>query len=165
MAALATVATVATAAAAVIGAGATVYSGWQAQQRFEQQAKDAAHQAEVEGRAAFASSQRDALERRLEGKLILSQQQAAAAASGGGAGMNDPTIVRLMSETADRAEYGAQSVLFAGRQALATGRASARNLRASRSGSFVGSLIEGLGELTGGFADTVNTGHRFGLVT
>lgn len=165
MASLATIATVATGAAAVVGAGATIYQGYQQQKQYEEQKRQQAHELEKAGRADFASAQRDAMEKRLQGQLILSQQQAAAAASGGGAGTDDPTIVRLMSETSKRTEYSAQTSLWAGKASRDAAFESAANLRRSRSGSFVGSLIAGIGQLVGGAADTVNIADRYSLLT
>lgn len=174
MAALATIATVAAGAAAVVGAGATIYNGYQQQKAFDQQEadatqarEDAAHAYEVSGRADFAGAQRDAQERRLQGALTLSQQQAAAAASGGGSGSDAPTIVRLMTETAERTEYGAQSAMYRGQESKNLADQSAANLRATKPGqssSFVGSLIQGLGQLMGGAASTVNVADRFGIL-
>jgi hypothetical protein len=164
MAALATIATVAAGAAAVIGAGATIYNGYQQQKQFDEQKTATAHAYEVAGRKDFAAAQRDAIEKRLQGELLLSRQQAAAAASGGGAGGDDPTIVRLMTETAQKTEYAAQTSMYRGYDAKATADESASNLRASQSGSFVGSLISGLGELIGGAANTANVADRYGLL-
>lgn len=173
---LATIATIATGAAAVIGSGSTIYSGYVQQQQGEQslalqkqQQLDEAHAYESAGKATFAASQRDALERRYQGELTLSAQQAAAAASGGGAGTDAPTVVRLMTETADRAEQGAETDLYGGRAQAKTYYDSADNLRkAAATGappnSFVGSLIAGFGELLGGAAQTANVANKYGLV-
>lgn len=164
MAELAVIATVATAAAAVVGAGATIYQGHAQQKRFDEQKEQQAHEMEKAGRADFASAQRDAMEKRLQGKLLLSQQQAAAAASGGGAGADDPTIVRLMTDTAARAEDSFQSTIWSGRASRDIAGQSAANLRNSRSGSFVGSLIAGVGQLAGGIGDTINTADKYSLL-
>lgn len=164
MAALATIATVATAAAAVVGAGATVYNGYVSQQNNDKAAAEQAKQYEEKGRAEFASSQRDAIERRLQGQVILSQQQAAAAASGGGAGGDAPTIVRLMTETADRAEYGAQSAMYQGTSTKALYDESASNTRASKSNTFIGSLLDGVGTLLGGAGNTYAMADRFNIL-
>lgn len=148
MAELATVAAVATAAAGVVSAGASIYSGWQANEA----AKEQAHQLEIQGTEELAAAQRDAIERRLEARLTLSKQQAAAAASGGGAGADAPTIVRLMTETAQRADYGVQSTLFGGYSRRSTYFQSAKNARTTGGNNFIGSLLEGAGELLGGGA-------------
>lgn len=164
MAALATIATVATGAAAVVGAGAQIYSGY-AQQQSDQAARaQQALQYEEQGRSEFAAAQRDAIERRLQGQIVLSAQQAAAAASGGGAGTEAPTIVRLMSETADRSDYGAASAQYVGAASQHTYDTSAANIRASKSNSFLGSLISGVGTLLGGAAQTYNMADRYNIL-
>ncbi len=164
MAALATIATVAAGAATIIGAGATIYNGWQEQQQFEEQKATTAHELEKRGRAAFASSQRDALEKRLETKLLLSRQQAAAAASGGGSGADAPTILTLMGLTAERGDYAAQSLLYGGQSERDTSFQSAANVRNSKAAPFVGSVLKGVGDLLGGGARTANMAHSFGLI-
>lgn len=160
MASLATIATVATAAAAVVGAGASIYQGYASYQAAQTQA----HELEKAGTLSFANAQRDALEKRLQGRLILSQQQAAAAASGGGAGTDAPTVVRLMTETAQRAEYGAQSSLFQGYAERATANTSAENVRKTGFASFIGGLMRGVGSLAGGLGDTYNVADRLGVL-
>lgn len=159
MATLGTIAAVATGAAAVIGAGASVYNGYLSYQS----AQDQARQFEAKGREEFASAQRQALERRLEGQYVLSAQQAAAAASGGGAGTDDPTIVRLMTETATRAEYGAQSELFAGYSAKSLYDQSAENTRKTGVNNFIGSLLDGVGTLLGGAGQTYAMADKYGM--
>lgn len=159
MAALATVATVATGVAAVVGAGASVYSGYVANQNAQAEAA----RDEAQGKAEFAAAQRDALERRVEGLQVLSDQQAAAAASGGGAGTDAPTVVRLMTETADRTEQGAEASLYAGEQSRNTYFTSAASARATGGNNFVGSLLSGLGDLVGGAGATANVANKLGL--
>lgn len=160
MATLATIATIATGAAAVIGAGASVYQGYLSYQA----AQDAAHADEVAGTAEFASSQRDAQERRLEGALILSRQQAAAAASGGGAGNDAPTIVRLLSETVKRIDYGVASTMYGGESRRNLYYTSAENRRKTGVNTFLGSVLSGVGELAAGAGRTGDVAHSFGLI-
>jgi len=160
MADLATIATIAVAASTVIGAGAAVYQGYATYQASQQQA----HEVEKQGTASFAAAQRDALERRLQGKLLLSQQQAAAAASGGGAGTDAPTIVRLMTQTAQRTEYGAASALFQGYADKNNAELSAANIRKSGFASFIGGILSGVGTLAGGMGDTFNMADKYNLM-
>jgi hypothetical protein len=164
MAALATVATVAAGAAAVVGAGAQIYGGYAQQQSDDAARKAQALQYEEQGRAEFAAAQRQAIERRLQGQIALSDQQAAAAASGGGAGTNAPTIVRLMTETSQRADYGAASEQYSGAQSQRNYNTAASNVLASKSNSFLGSLLSGIGTLAGGAASTYNMADRFNLL-
>lgn len=160
MASLATLATVATGVAAVVGAGASVYNGFLA----KQEAEERAHEYEKLGTAEFAASQGDAFERRLQAQLVLSRQQAAAAASGGGAGADAPTIVRLMTETAQRGEYGAQSAMWGGQQRRNTYFTSAANTRKSGANALVGGLLDGIGMLIGGTGDVVATADKYDLL-
>lgn len=160
MADLATIATIATAAAGVVGAGAAIYQGYSSYQASQQQA----HEIEKQGTLSFAAAQRDALERRLQGRLLMSQQQAAAAASGGGAGTDAPTVVRLMTETAQRAEYGAASALFQGYADKNNAALSAENVRKTGFASFIGGIVAGVGSLAGGLGDTYNMADKYNLL-
>lgn len=119
-----------------------------------------ATQLEQQGREEFAASQRDALERRREGVLANSRAQAVAAASGGGAGVDAPTIVRLMSGISQRAEYGAQSALYGGEQRRAgaytqagatrrTGRSQQRGYNMSAAGTIFSGLGSGFSSIAG----------------
>lgn len=160
MASLATIATIATGVGAVVGAGASVYQGYLAQR----EAEERAHEYEKLGKSELAASQADALERRLQAQLILSRQQAAAAASGGGAGADAPTIVRLMTETAQRGEYGAQTALYGGLQRRATYFTSAANVRKSGANALLGGILDGVGTLIGGAGQTASMADEFGLL-
>jgi hypothetical protein len=160
MATLATIATVATGVAAVVGAGASVYGGFLARQ----EAEERAHEYEKMGKQEFAAAQADAVERRLQGQLILSRQQAAAAASGGGAGADAPTIVRLMSETAKRIDYGAQSDMYGGYSRRSTYFTSAANSRRSGANALIGGILDGVGNLLGGAGATVAMADEFDLL-
>lgn len=159
MAEIATIAAIATGAAAVVGAGASVYSGYMQNQAAQEQA----HQLESAGKEEFASAQRDAIEKRLQGQMVLSAQQASAAASGGGAGTDAPTIVRLMTETADRTEYAAESSLYGGLSRKNIYNQSAANTRVSGGNNFIGSLLEGVGTLLGGAGQTYSMADRLNL--
>jgi hypothetical protein len=141
-----------TAASAVVGAGAQVYSGIQA----DKAAKKQALQLQTQGQAEFASAQRDALEARLQGKLLESRQMAAAAASGGGAGLDAPSIVKLMSETGDRTEYAAQAAMYAGVRKKQYYNDEAANARSAGRNNLIGSVLSSFGTLAGGFGDTVS---------
>lgn len=149
MAELATIASIAAIGSAVIGAGAAIYAG--------NASRDAAFatalREEAKGREEFAASQREAEERKLQGRLIQSRQQAIAAASGGGAGADAPTIVKLMTETARRTDYGVRSTLYAGESARQAYYDSAAARRRGGDRTFLGSIFTGLGGLAGGFGE------------
>lgn len=146
MASLATIASVATIGAAVIGAGASIYSGFQTSEA----ARATAAREEARGRQEFAAAQADALERKFQGQLLASRQQAVAAASGGGAGADAPTIVKLMADTGERTDYAVRSAIYAGESARDNYYASAAARRRSGDNTFIGGFLEGLGSLAGG---------------
>ncbi|WAX93612.1 hypothetical protein N7E70_018215 [Aminobacter sp. NyZ550] len=78
--------------------------------RFQYEQKVAAMQADE----AAAASQRDAMARYREGKHLLSQQQAAIAGSGGN--MTDPSVIKIMGDTAERVELAAETDIYKGEQ-------------------------------------------------
>lgn len=130
----------------VVTAGGKVYEG--------QQAKDAAYtaaaQEEALGKNEFAASQRDAREQALQGELVMSRQQAAAAASGGGAGADDPTIIRLMTETGKRSEYAQEVTRYGGLQRRTALFDSAAARRKTGDSSYIGGVLGALGSIAGG---------------
>lgn len=154
MAQLGTVAAIAGIAAAGISIAGTLYGG----QKDKEAAYALAKQEEARGDAEFASSQRDAQERELEAKLILSRQQATAAASGAGAGNDAPTIVQILQKTYERAAYGTSSVLYTGKQARQAYYDSAAARRRSGDATALGSYFRAAGTLAGGigrFAENI----------
>jgi len=134
-------------AAAGVGAAATIYGGMETKRA----ADEAAKRDVTAGQAEFASSQRDAQERKLEGQLIMSRQQAAAAASGAGASGDAPTIVRLMTETAKRSQYGVDSVMYGGRARRQGYIDTAQARRETGNANFIGSILTGVGQFAEGF--------------
>lgn len=68
--------------------------------------------AERQAGEAQAVSQREAIQRSKEAKLLISRQQAVAAASGGGAA--DPTVLKLMGDTAKQGQFNVASALYEG---------------------------------------------------
>lgn len=110
-------------------------------------AQEEARQLEERGQEEFAASQREAMARREEGRLVNSRAQALAASSGAGA--DAPTIVRLMSDTAGQAELNAQTDLYGGRQRRAGMRDSARARRAEGQASLMGSFFDAGGQVLG----------------
>ncbi len=133
--------------AAGASAAATIYGGMETRRASEEAAKRDL----TAGQAEFAASQREAEERRLEGQLIMSRQQAAAAASGGGASADAPTIVKLMTETAKRSQYGIDSVMYGGRARRQGYIDSAQAKRETGNANFIGSIFTGIGQFAEGF--------------
>lgn len=146
MAALATIAPILTLGAAVVGAGVSIYAAT----KKNEGAQVEAAQMESVGRDEFAAAQRDALEARLQGKLVQSRQQAAAAASGGGAGWDAPTIVKLMTETGERTDYAARAAIYGGVQRRESLYRSAEATRRSGQASLLGGYLSAAGTLMGG---------------
>lgn len=149
MASLATIAAIATIGGAVVSAGSAVYGGYQQQQA----AALAAKQEKAAGDQEFASSQREADQRRLEGQLLMSRQLATAAASGAGAGPDAPTITKILTDTGENADYGARVAEFQGRSRQADYYASADARRSTGSANFFGGILRGLGTLAGGIGN------------
>jgi len=152
MAGLAAFATVASAA---VGAVGTILSGRAASDAAEVEAQQRRQQA-GEARAA---SQREAIQRAREARLLQSRQQAVAAASGGGAA--DPTVVRLMAQTGAQGRYNTASALYEGeargRAFEYAGEMSRWQGRQQRTASYIdagSTILRGLsafGEMRGGF--------------
>lgn len=146
MASLATVAAVATIGSAVIGTGASIYGGMQQQKANE----IAARQERLAGKNELAAAQREAEDRRREGRLIMSAQMAEAAASGAGAGEDAPTIMKILTDTGERVEYGAEATMYQGYSRRDDYFRSADAREASGRASFFGSVLSGLGSGIGG---------------
>lgn len=145
------------AVASVISAIGGVVSGVAA----NNQAQFEAQQQEMQGKEELAASQRQADQQRQEAKMVQSRQQALAAASGGGA--TDPTIVRLMTQTAQQGELNAQTSLFGGENRKRGLFDSAMGTRMSGQASMFGSFLGAAGSLASGFAkyrqDTAKTSY------
>jgi hypothetical protein len=109
----------------------------------------------------FASAQREADLRRMEGKLIMSRQQAYAAASGGGAGSDAPTIVKIMADTSARSEFGANSVLYGGAERQQDYLNTAEARRVSGRNNFFGSIASAVGTLAGGIGRIGDTADKW----
>lgn len=71
-----------------------------------------AQNARIAAGQAIAVAQRDAEEQRRQGRYVGSRALALIAASGGGA--SDPTVVRILSNTAGEASYRASVALYRG---------------------------------------------------
>ncbi len=108
-----------------------------------------AEQLRAKGKEEFAAAQRDALDKRREGNLIASRQQALAAASGGGA--DDPTIVKLMTDTVQQADYNARTAMYGGEQRKRGLFDQARGRKMSGRASLLGSVFGGFGQAAKAF--------------
>lgn len=129
----------------LISAGGSIVQGISANDA----AQTEAAQMEERGKEDFAASQREAIDKRREGRLVNSRQQALAAASGAGA--DAPTIVKLMTDTAGQAEYNAASTMFGGLQRRAGMNDSARARRKEGQAAMIGSVFDAAGTaLSGG---------------
>lgn len=134
------------AAGAVLSAVGTVAGGVAA----NNSAQYEADQQEAAGKEEFADALRTADQQRKEAQLVQSRQQAVAAASGAGA--SDPTIVKLMTDTAGQGELNAQSALYGGEQRKRGLFDAAKGTRASGQASLFGSFLGASGTLASGFA-------------
>jgi len=122
----------------IAGAG-QIITGVAAKREADQQALND----EAAGKADFANAQQEAFDKKREGQLMLSRQQALAADSGGGA--DDPTILKIMGNTAAQSALNVRQTVAGGEQAMNNGFASARNRRATGRASFLGSLFNAAG--------------------
>jgi hypothetical protein len=140
------IAAIATVASLGISVAGSIFGG----QKEKEADYATAHTLEGMGRDEFAASQREAEEKKLQGKLIESRIQAVAAASGGGAGADSPTIMKLLTETGERNRYAVQSTLYAGARQRQNYMESAAAKRRSGDASLLGSFFTGFGTLAGG---------------
>jgi hypothetical protein len=146
MAMLATIAPILTLGAAVVGAGVSIYAATKKNENAQREAP----QLESIGRDEFAAAQREALEARLQGKLVQSRQQAVAAASGGGGGWDAPTIVKLMSDTGEQTDYAAKVASYGGIQRRENLYRQADSVRRGGQSSLLGGYLSAAGTLLGG---------------
>lgn len=140
----------ATQALTTIGAGVSGLSAIAGGVAGDRAARQDAMNMEAQGAEELAASQRDAEQKRKEGRLMASRQQAVAAASGGGA--DDPTIVKLMTQTAADSEYSAQTAMYGGFSRQMGLKNAARARRAEGKASLLGGVLGGFGTTAGGLA-------------
>lgn len=141
----------------LVSAAGTIASGIAA----NNQAKSEALAMEAQGREEFAASQREAEQKKREGRIAMSRQQAVAAASGGGA--DDASIIKLMTRTAGESDFNARTVMYGGEQRKRGLFDSARNRRTSGQASLLGSVFAGAGQMFKSFntGGTTGTGGGF----
>lgn len=97
--------------------------------------------------AAAASSEREAQNIQLQGKLIESRQQAVAAASGAGA--TDPTVLSIQGETARRTMYDTLSKIWEGQTERQNLRYAGDTARFQGSQQLMASGLSAIGSLAG----------------
>lgn len=132
-------------AASLAGTAMSVMGGIQAGNAAEAEAKFEAAQLQRKADSERAVAQREAADKTKEGQLAQSRQQALAASSGGGAGIDDPTIVKLMGDTAGQTEYNREGAMYVGED-RARGYIDQSNARlASGKSAKRGSLIGAFG--------------------
>lgn len=148
-----TIATTAISAASTIAGGNAAYEN----------SKYVAGQYKRNAQQERAASQRSALETRKNARLAQSTLQARAAASGGGA--DDPTVLGLSSDIAERGEYQSLMEMFTGESrarglmdAAASTRAEGKFARNASRMKALGTIIGGAGSAFGQFGNVGGTG-------
>lgn len=107
---LTAVSTIATIGGTILSVQGAMEQGREEKARFQYEQKVAAQQADE----AKAASQREAMARYREGRMLLSQQQAAIAGSGGN--LTDPSVIDLMDDTKEQVTVAAQTDIYRGEQ-------------------------------------------------
>lgn len=146
-AALGTAATAVGGAEAVlplIGTGLTVAGTIGAGAAARNEAEFAAREKERQATEEQAVASRESEDQRRKTATILSRQKAVAASSG--AGVTNPTIFDIMSETAQEGDYVARSITASGANRAAGLRDQAAADRYRGRAAYQGSILEGLGE-------------------
>lgn len=134
----------------LLSAGTSIIGGMSA----NQQAKAQARQVEEQARQERAAALREAGRKRKEGEYIQSQQLAAAAAGGGG--VNDPTVLNIMGDTAGETEIQAKELQYAGDVRATDLMNTASMIRYGGKQEKMGGLVKGLSSLAAGGASIYN---------
>jgi hypothetical protein len=154
MAALPAIAAIASLAAGGLQAMGSIQQGKAQQAALNFEAKQHERQA-AEERAA---SQREALEKRREAGLAMSRQVALASASG--AGVVNPSVLDIYSETAQEGEYNAQTALYGGESRARGQLDSAAAARFKGKAAYKGSVLEAAGGMLSSIGSAA--GKRYG---
>ncbi|MGE8105149.1 hypothetical protein ACQKP1_15830 [Allorhizobium sp. NPDC080224] len=107
---LTAVSAIATVGGTILSVAGAMEQGREEKARFEYQKKVNEQQADE----AQAASQREAIARNREGRLLMSQQRAALAGSGGN--LTDPSVIDLMDDTKEQVTLASQTDLYKGEQ-------------------------------------------------
>lgn len=137
---------------ALVGAAGSIIGGIAA----NNQAKAQAQAMEVRAGEERASSQREAIRRSKEAKMVLSRQQAVAAASGGGAA--DPTVVNLMADVAQEGAYQSGAALYEGETRGRGLEYDAKLTRLQGRQALFGGFINGFSSMISGFSNFASYG-------
>lgn len=114
----------------LVSAGSSIMSSQSKAGALKRQAASeelAAQGAELQGKQAFASSQRKALNERRQAQLVSSRALAVAASSGAGA--SDPTVLDIQAGIQGQGEYNAMAALYEGHEANREAMMQAQQLR------------------------------------
>jgi hypothetical protein len=152
---LATVATVASLAMTAVSAVGTIMGGSAANDAAKFEAKQMEQQAGQER----AASQRVALEKRRESRLVNSRVTAVAA--GSGAGATDPTVIDLLGENEAAGEYNALSSLYEGEEKARGLEMGASARRYEGKVAKQSAMLKGGATLLGGAAGSMGSGSLF----
>ena len=114
------------------------------------QAKAQAKALEVRAGEERAVSQREAIRRSKEAKLVMSRGQAVAASSGGGAG--DPTVVNLMAGIGQEGAYQKNVALYTGETRGRGLEFDAKIRRMEGRQALFAGFINGAGSILNGFS-------------
>jgi hypothetical protein len=131
----------------LVSAGGSILGGVQAAAgaRAEAQAMN------IRGKQERAAAEREAGRKRQEAQRVISRQMALASASGGD--VADPTVLKLMSETAGEGELQASTLQYEGDSAATGYENQAAALRAQASQSMLSGFIGAGSSILGGFQD------------
>ena len=141
-------------ASTAVGAIGTLASGAAERQAAEFEAR----QREQQAQEARAVSQRQALEKRREQRLLQSRQLAAAAAVGGA---DDPSVIDIFAETEERGQLAFETELYRGETQARGLETAAQVRRFEGRQAQLGSFIQaGSDILSGGASLYENFGRR-----
>lgn len=126
-------------AGTIAGVGGSLLQG----QAAKKQANFEADQARKSGAEKLAASTRQAEDTRRKTNVLISNQKAAAAADGGG--VNNPTILDIIGDTAGRGEFLANSDIYEGQAAQANGLDQASVAKARGRNAQIGSYFDAAG--------------------
>lgn len=154
MAALPAIAAIAT----IAGTGLQVMGSLQQGKAQQAALNFEAQQHERQAGEERAASQREALEKRHEAKLAMSRQVAIAGASG--AGVVNPSILDIYSETAGQGEYNAQTALYGGESRARGQIDQSAAAKFKGKAAYKGSILDAAGQAFGGIAKVA--GGKYG---
>lgn len=143
-AAIPVIMTLTTLAATGLQVAGTIQQGRAQQAALNYEAAEHERQAATER----AAGQREAINKRTETDRVMSRQRALAAASG--AGVVNPSILDIYSDTAKQGEYNAQTALYGGEDRARGQLSQATANRFKGKAAYKGSLLEAGGQAFAG---------------